>query len=99
MRTSNVLQLLIESFGALGGDEGILFGDREQEVTGIQVCWMASLDAIEHARKGWGQSHNRPRRPLLSVVAPAKQLDSGGLPELARQPATHPVCSLTMESR
>ena len=51
MRTSNVLQLLIESFGALGGDEGILFGDREQEVTGIQVCWMASLDAIEHAGK------------------------------------------------
>ena len=49
MRTSNVLQLLIESFGALGGDEGILFGDREQEVTGIQVCWMASLDAIQHA--------------------------------------------------
>ena len=51
MRTSNVLQSIIDSCGALGGDEGVLFGDREQEVTGIQVCWMASLDAIQHAGK------------------------------------------------
>jgi putative NIF3 family GTP cyclohydrolase 1 type 2 len=49
MRTADVLQLIIDTCGTLGGDEGILFGDSEQEVTGIQVCWMASLDAIEHA--------------------------------------------------
>ena len=51
MRTADVLQVIVDSCGALGGDEGILFGDREQEVSGIQVCWMASLDAIEQAGK------------------------------------------------
>lgn len=49
MRIGDVVQLLIETCGELGRDEGILFGDRNQEVTGIQVCWMASLDAIRHA--------------------------------------------------
>ncbi len=49
MRTRDVLQLLIDTCGPPGGDEGILFGDHDQEVDGIQVCWMASLDAIEHA--------------------------------------------------
>ncbi len=49
MRSTDVLQAIIDACGPPGGDEGILFGDREQEVTGIQVCWMASLDAIEHA--------------------------------------------------
>ncbi len=49
MRTVDILQTLIETCGDLGRDEGVLFGDREQEVSGIQVCWMASLDAIAHA--------------------------------------------------
>lgn len=49
MRTADVLQAIIDSCGPPGGDEGILFGDREQEIKGIQVCWMASLDAIQHA--------------------------------------------------
>ncbi|MCY4437882.1 MAG: Nif3-like dinuclear metal center hexameric protein [Chloroflexi bacterium] len=51
MRTSEVLREIVDSCGPQGGDEGILFGDREQEVGGIQVCWMASLDAIEHAKE------------------------------------------------
>lgn len=49
MRTADVLALLVETCGDLGRDEGILFGERDREVTGIQVCWMASLDAIAHA--------------------------------------------------
>ena len=34
---------------ALYGDEGMLWGDAGREVTGIQVCWMATLPAIEAA--------------------------------------------------
>jgi putative NIF3 family GTP cyclohydrolase 1 type 2 len=30
-------------------EDGLLYGDPEAAVRGIQVCWMASLDAIEHA--------------------------------------------------
>ncbi len=51
MVAADVRQLVIDICGGLGGDEGILFGDSEQEVSGIQVCWMASLDAIQHAGK------------------------------------------------
>jgi len=32
-----------------GSEEGLLFGDPQQTVTGIQVCWMATVEAIQAA--------------------------------------------------
>jgi putative NIF3 family GTP cyclohydrolase 1 type 2 len=37
--------------GALNPDEGLQFGDPNQSVTAVQVCWMATVDAIENAAR------------------------------------------------
>ncbi|MBT3376719.1 MAG: hypothetical protein HN742_42425 [Lentisphaerae bacterium] len=35
--------------GSLNADEGVVFGNPDAEITGIQVTWMATLDALEEA--------------------------------------------------
>jgi putative NIF3 family GTP cyclohydrolase 1 type 2 len=71
-------QDLVEHYQRLGStrypEDGLLYGDPAAEVRGVQVCWMASIDAIEHAAAAglnviiahedpfypmWGQRQNR----------------------------------------
>lgn len=34
---------------ALNGDEGVLFGEADSEVTGVLTCWMATVEALQAA--------------------------------------------------
>lgn len=49
MTVQEVLHYIASPVERIGGDEGISFGDTDQDVSGILVCWMASLDAIQAA--------------------------------------------------
>jgi len=49
MKVSDFKQYLYDLKGNFNSDEGLLFGDEDNEVRRIQVSWMASLDTIENA--------------------------------------------------
>ena len=49
MKVSDFRQYLCDLRGKFNPDEGLLFGDEDNEIRGIQVSWMVSLDAIENA--------------------------------------------------
>jgi len=49
VKVQDVLDYISSLTGHLGADEVISFGQADQEVSGMLVCWMASLDAIEAA--------------------------------------------------
>lgn len=49
MNVKDVWQYIASLSSGLGRDEGISFGNPDQEVNGILVCWMPSLDAIRAA--------------------------------------------------
>lgn len=51
MKVTELQKYLYNLKGKLNSDEGLLFGDGEQEVESIQVSWMATLEAIENAHK------------------------------------------------
>lgn len=43
----------IESLApGIGDEEGFRFGDPDTQITGVLVCWMATVDAIEAAAEG-----------------------------------------------
>lgn len=49
MKIHDLEKYLHDLKGRFNRDEGLLFGDGEREIRGIQVSWMATLDAIESA--------------------------------------------------
>ncbi len=51
MKVYKLEKYLYDLKGKLNPDEGFLFGDSKKEIKGIQVSWMATLDAIENAHK------------------------------------------------
>lgn len=51
MKVSDLEKYIYGLKGRLYSEEGLLFGDGRKEVKGIQVSWMATLDAIENAHK------------------------------------------------
>jgi putative NIF3 family GTP cyclohydrolase 1 type 2 len=51
MRIYDVEKYLYSLKDKLDPDEGELYGDSRKEVRGVQVCWMATLDAIKNAHK------------------------------------------------
>ena len=50
MRISELLDLVGEHAGELGGDEGIEAGSPDVDVRGVLVCFMATADALRRAR-------------------------------------------------
>ncbi|MFH1905075.1 MAG: Nif3-like dinuclear metal center hexameric protein [bacterium] len=51
MEVSDFKKYVYNLKGRLNPDEGLLFGNENNGITGIQVSWMASLDAIESAQR------------------------------------------------
>ena len=49
MKAREVIDRLDVMIPRSGPDEGLLFGDPDIEVTGVLVCWMANIAAIEKA--------------------------------------------------
>ena len=49
MRAIAFQQFIEKLSPGMGSDEGFRYGDPDSEVTGILVCWMATLDAIRRA--------------------------------------------------
>jgi len=80
MTTRDFETYLTGLFGPLGGGDGLVFGDPLAEVKGALVCWMANVEAIQHAAKAGANlilSHEAvffPYPGIRSGVAPADSL-------------------------